>query len=98
MLILSFQVCCFFFLNLVFGSDLVVTLFTFKVVLNIIYLYLFLDSIFLSVSVFIYSCSSSGSSSFSSAPDAVDNSVVAVSAVGVSANVSWSPFVAVTLT
>ena len=94
MLILSFQICCFFFLNLVFGSYLVVTLFAFKVVLNIIYLYLFLDSIFLSVSVFTYSCSSSGSSLFSSAPDAV----VAVSVVGVSANASWSPFVSVVLT
>ena len=44
--------------------------------------------------MFIYSCSSSGSSLFSSAPDAV----VAVSVVGVSANASWSPFVSVVLT
>ena len=44
--------------------------------------------------MFTYSCSSSGLSSFYSAPEAV----VAVSAVGVSANASWSPFVAVVLT
>ena len=94
MLILIFQISCLLFLNLVFGSYLVVTLFSFKVVLNIIYLYLFLDSIFLSVSVFTYSCSLSGSSLFSSAPD----SVVAVSVVGVSANASWSTFVSVVLT
>ena len=94
MLILSFQICCFFFLNLVFGSYLVVTLFAFKVILNIIYLYLFLDSIFLSVSVFTYSRSSFGSSLFSSAHHAV----VAVSVVGDSANASWSPFVSVVLT
>ena len=30
-LILSFQICCFFFLNLVFGSNLLVTLFAFKI-------------------------------------------------------------------
>ena len=96
MLILSFQMCCFFFLNLVFGSNFVVTLFAFKSFFEhylSIYIYFFY-SIFLSVSVFTYSCSSSGLSSFSSAPDAV----VAVSSVGVSADASWSPFVAVVLT
>ena len=53
-----------------------------------------LNSIFLSVSVFRYSCSSSGSSSLPSVPDAV----FAVSAVWVSAIASWPPFVAVVLT
>ena len=46
------------------------------------------------VSVITYSCSTSGSLSFSSAPGAD----VAVTAVGVSAFALWSPFVAVVLT
>ena len=44
--------------------------------------------------MFTYSCSSSGTSSFSSAPD----DVFAVSAVEVFVNALWSPFVAVVLT
>ena len=46
------------------------------------------------VSVLTYSCSTTGSLSFSSAPGAV----VTVTAVGVSAFALWSPFVAVILT
>ena len=81
-----------------FRSDIVITLVAFKRYFNNFSLYIItrtlLDSILLSVSVFTYSCSSSGSSSFSSAP----NYVVVVAAVKVSAVASWSPFVAVVLT
>ena len=77
-----------------FGSDLVVTLFAFKSSFEHYLSISLFDSMFLSVSVFTYSCSSSGSSSLSSAPDAV----VAVAAVRVSAVASWSPFLAVVLT
>ena len=87
-----FLCCCFF--DLVFGINLVPTLVALKDVLNLVYRYQNYDSILLYVSVFTYSCLSSGSSSFSSTPGVV----VAVAAVGVSVVASYSQFVAVVLT